>query len=604
MTIAYTTGQITLTNGSAVVTGIGTAWQVSLIAGGFIAAEADGNPLPIETVDSDTSITAAIEWKGASGTYDYALVRDTAYLQQLNVNSNTLARLIAELDAGTIFKYDASGDLAGRATYDERVKGFSYLVFIGVDEPALYVKASAAAGDWDGPFSYGTGPQGPKGDTGLVNWRGAYSNAAAYLKNDGVYDQGCAWIALQPTTGNAPPTLPTLANVYWSLMAMKGADGAGDMTGPGASVDNALAAFAGTTGKLLKTATMPTKTLKGRTSAGNGVIEDLSAAQARAVIGVDIVGGFRNKIINGDGAINQRAATTAVDDAYGHDAHYALTQAAAIAVSTLGAPANGIRSMMRLVQSQAAAQRMGYAHILEAADTWGLRGKTVTLGGKLRYSNAAAIRYAVLEWTGTADSVVSDVVNNWASASFTAGGFFLASNLVVSQVGSITPAASTITDWSVTANVSAAANNIIVVIWTEAAAAQSSTLDFRWYLVEGDATLEADPFSPRLIGAELALCQRRALAIDNAIGNQYSTNGTSLTVFFPVQMRALPGGVATTLGVTSLIIAGAGVASGLASLSALTTSTKHVRMGITHSAIGAVGQVADAVMTGYLSADL
>ncbi|MDM9644458.1 hypothetical protein [Rhizobium sp. S163] len=254
MTIAYTTGQITLTNGSAVVTGIGTAWQVSLIAGGFIAAEADGNPLPIETVDSDTSITAAIEWKGATGTYDYALVRDTAYLQQLNVNSNTLARLIAELDAGTIFKYDASGDLVGRATYDERVKGFSYLVFIGVDEPALYVKASAAAGDWDGPFAYGTGPVGPMGPAGYANPRGNYSALTAYNRNDAVLYNGSSFVALQATTGNAPPTLPTTANVYWQLTAIKGTDGSGtgDVVGPAGATDDRLAVFNGTTGKAVK----------------------------------------------------------------------------------------------------------------------------------------------------------------------------------------------------------------------------------------------------------------------------------------------------------------------------------------------------------------
>jgi hypothetical protein len=254
MTIAYTTGQITLTNGSAVVTGVGTAWSTSLIAGGIIAAEAGGNLLPIESVVSDTSITAAIEWKGATGTYDYALVRDTAYLQQLSINSNTLARLIAELDAGTIFKYDASGDLAGRATYDERGKGFSYLVFIGVSEPALYVKASATSGDWDGPYAYGTGPVGPVGPAGYVNFRGAYSGATAYAKNDGVLYNGSSFVALQTTTGNAPPTLPTPANAYWQLLAVKGADGTGtgDLVGPTGAVDGNIAVFDGTTGKLVR----------------------------------------------------------------------------------------------------------------------------------------------------------------------------------------------------------------------------------------------------------------------------------------------------------------------------------------------------------------
>ncbi|SEH51322.1 Concanavalin A-like lectin/glucanases superfamily protein [Rhizobium tibeticum] len=258
MTTAYTTGQITLTNGSAVVTGAGTAWAISLVAGGIVAPQASGNMLPIASVNSDTQITAATEWVGASGTYDYAIIRDTAYLQQLTTNSNTLAQLIAELATGTVFKFDASGDLAGRASYNDRAKGFSYLVVIGVTQPQLYVKASATSADWAGPFSYGTGPKGDKGDvgdTGLVNWRGVYSGATVYAKNDGVYDTGSAWIALQATTGHAPPSLPTTSNAYWSLMAIKGTDGTGtgDVVGPNGGVtDGYLVAFNGGTGKLVK----------------------------------------------------------------------------------------------------------------------------------------------------------------------------------------------------------------------------------------------------------------------------------------------------------------------------------------------------------------
>lgn len=164
MTTPYKTGTITLTTGSPTVTGSGTAWQTALITGGTVYAEAPGgNALPIDTIDSDTQITAAVEWTGASGTYSYALMRDTSYGAQQVANANTLAQLIAELRAGTIFKYDASGTLAGRSAYDGRAAGFAYLVSAGVTEPVLYVKASATNGDWSGPFHYGTGPTGQTG---------------------------------------------------------------------------------------------------------------------------------------------------------------------------------------------------------------------------------------------------------------------------------------------------------------------------------------------------------------------------------------------------------------------------------------------------------
>ncbi len=67
MTLAYTTGTITLTNNSATVTGIGTGWVTALITGGVIYPEADGNSLSIKTVNSNTSITADTKWKGATG---------------------------------------------------------------------------------------------------------------------------------------------------------------------------------------------------------------------------------------------------------------------------------------------------------------------------------------------------------------------------------------------------------------------------------------------------------------------------------------------------------------------------------------------------------
>lgn len=58
----------------------------------------------------------------------------------------------------------------------------------------------------------------PAGDLG-INWRGAYSGATVYATRDDVLDNGSAWIALQATTDDAPPVLPTTANAYWSLVA-------------------------------------------------------------------------------------------------------------------------------------------------------------------------------------------------------------------------------------------------------------------------------------------------------------------------------------------------------------------------------------------------
>jgi len=266
-------------------------------------------------------------------------------------------------------------------------------------------------------------------------------------------------------------------------------------------------------------------------SAAGWLAKKMSLSQHRAWLNFDnALGGIRDKIINGAGEINIRSYTTVADDTYWCDRHYVLTQTAAITPTIITDPATRIPTMMRLSQSQAAAQRMGNAQIIEAAVSKKFQGKQVTLGGKVRCSSSQPIRYAILEWFGTADAVTSDVVANWASASFTAGNFFLGSNLGVVAVGSITPAAGVITDWSVTGNI-AASNNIIVMMWTEGTAAQNVTLDMTWGLVGGDATAETWPYEIRSPQQERSLCER--YAEDGIVGWQGNTqSGGSYRAWF------------------------------------------------------------------------
>jgi hypothetical protein len=153
----YTTGSVQLTNGSKSVTGIGTAWAIAQVAGGTIYVGAQGNALPLVSIESGTAAISALEWTGATGTYPYALLRATAFSDQLETNSNILSRLLVAMEAGTLYRYDATGDLAELTTYNERPEGFAFLA-IDTNPARLYIKASAASGDWAGPFAYGPGP--------------------------------------------------------------------------------------------------------------------------------------------------------------------------------------------------------------------------------------------------------------------------------------------------------------------------------------------------------------------------------------------------------------------------------------------------------------
>lgn len=100
MTTPYVTGTVSVTAGSAVVTGVGTGWLTSgLVAGQFGLDSANGNPVPVLSIDSDTQITLAKPWRGTSaGAQGYWITYDTMPGQQTVANAQRLAEYIARLD--------------------------------------------------------------------------------------------------------------------------------------------------------------------------------------------------------------------------------------------------------------------------------------------------------------------------------------------------------------------------------------------------------------------------------------------------------------------------------------------------------------------------
>jgi len=174
------------------------------------------------------------------------------------------------------------------------------------------------------------------------------------------------------------------------------------------------------------------------------------------------------------------AATAVADDNYGHDHWYVLTQTASIQVSTQTFQEAGQATNARLTQNQAAAQRMGYACIIGAQESQKLRGEIISYIPRIRCAVGQAIRIAVLEWTGTVNAVVSDIVNDWTSSDYTDGAarFFVDANLTPLGTVALTPAANTFTTMTpLTVTVGNSCNHLIVFVWTEGTAAQTVTLD-------------------------------------------------------------------------------------------------------------------------------
>jgi len=151
-----------------------------------------------------------------------------------------------------------SGGWSAGVAYSEGAallhNGSSYQVLAGAehtstatDEPGVganwqtvwrVIASSGSDGDGftGGSYDNATGVVTLTSDDGLgfstgdlrgaaLNPRGDYDIGTPYAIRDSVTDQGSTWIALQATTGNAPPTLPTTSNAYWTLGAERGTDG-------------------------------------------------------------------------------------------------------------------------------------------------------------------------------------------------------------------------------------------------------------------------------------------------------------------------------------------------------------------------------------------
>jgi hypothetical protein len=277
--------------------------------------------------------------------------------------------------------------------------------------------------------------------------------------------------------------------------------------------------------------------------------------------------GFRNAIINGDFAIAQRAtsfvASANDNDAYTLDHWYILSDgndAIDVTRETSVVPANQKYAIALDVET--ANKKFGIAQIIESDNCVGLTGGTVTLSFKAKVSATTKldnVKAAVVAWSGTADTVTSDIISAWGAEGTNP-------TLIANATYENTPANLSVTTsyatYSLTANIdTASTTNIIVFIWSDVT--DTTAGDF---LYVTDVQLEpgsvATPFEQRSIGTELALCQRYYQhAILAQVGGVTSSGiGLYSAVQLPVRMRVGPTLTQRTLNLvgscTSLNIAG------------------------------------------------
>ena len=162
----YSAGTISLAAGGLAVTGALTAFLSQVKPGDTLIKGATW--AVIATVDSNTGLTLEQPWPGPMLTdeAEYLLLRTgVGWHSAVEINARLVA-IVAAIEAGRGFQPDATGTLADRALNNAADKDFIFLR-TDVTPFQIYVKASAASGDWAGPTSL-QGPPGPGGTNGAT----------------------------------------------------------------------------------------------------------------------------------------------------------------------------------------------------------------------------------------------------------------------------------------------------------------------------------------------------------------------------------------------------------------------------------------------------
>jgi len=243
-------------------------------------------------------------------------------------------------------------------------------------------------------------------------------------------------------------------------------------------------------------------------SGTDGVTFNDSSVQTTAATGF----GMKNRIINGGMDIAQRGTSFTSgannDDAYVLDRFYILSDGNDIVdvTQTTTVPTGAKFSIGLDVET--VNKKFGIAQIIENANCFDAIGGNVTVSFQAKVSattNLDNVKCAIVAWSGTADTVTSDIISAWGAEGTNP-------TLIANATYENTPANLNVTTsfatYSVTANVdTASTSNIILFIWSDV-----TTTSLGEFLYITNVQLEkgstATSFDYRPFGTELALCQR------------------------------------------------------------------------------------------------
>jgi hypothetical protein len=258
----------------------------------------------------------------------------------------------------------------------------------------------------------------------------------------------------------------------------------------------------------------------------------------------------KNYLINGGFAIAQRGtsftASNNNDDAYTLDRWYILSDTndvIDVTQDTTTVPTNGQFAIALDVET--VNKKFGIATIIENKDVIGLVGNTVTFSFKAKVSSTTKldnVKAAIVAWSGTADTVTSDIISAWGAEGTNP-------TLIANATYENSPVNLNLTTSYATYSVSAAVDtastkNIILFIWSDVT---DTTLGDFLYIAESKlelgSTATAFQYAGGTIEGELAACQRYYFKDSKcAVSDGYAQTGTNIysVYVYPTTMRATP----------------------------------------------------------------
>jgi len=269
----------------------------------------------------------------------------------------------------------------------------------------------------------------------------------------------------------------------------------------------------------------------------------------------------KNYIVNGGFAVSQRGTSFTStggannDDAYTLDRWYILSDGndtIDVTQETSVVPTNGQYAIALDVET--VNKKFGIATIIENRDCIGLIGNNVTFSFKAKVSSTTKldnVKAAIVAWSGTADTVTSDIVSAW-------NGEGSNPTLIANATYENTPANLSLTTsyatYSITANVdTASTKNLILFIWSDVT---DTTLGDFLYIAESKlekgSSVTDFVYSGTNYQGELANCQRYYwnLVTGNDLmfgtGSYYNAAFVQGFIPFPVTMRGTPSLVVTS----------------------------------------------------------